>query len=326
MDKADPVGSLKRVLSNRGYPGDARLRQLLATRPLYDKSTFTRDRTTLVLDAVNRHLSAGTGGYTVLSGASTIEHILPQSMGPEWLDELGPNAEDLHREYVHTLGNLTLVTQDWNSSLSNAPFAIKRKRLAGHALRLNSDYFSEEIAAWDEAAIRARGAFLVEQILAIWPALAPGAVQAAPAASASFHGECVERIEQHLRLSFIRRGPVTFSTGDGKCRLMVAVSKRYERSATPGYWFAFHPSQQAFLEEGERGYAAFGCGSAETVFLFALDDFLPFVARMGTTATEDRHYWHVKIYESGSRFVLGQPGMGNNVDITTYRLESKPIK
>ena len=174
IDLTDPVASLKIALAGRGYPSDAKIRSVLLTRSLYDKSELTRNRTALVLDSVNRHLSSGSGGYTVLSGAATIEHILPQTASPDWLDEIGgDDPEGTHRELLHTLGNLTLVTQEWNSSLSNAPFVIKQKKLAAHALKMNADYFGrDEVIAWDADAIRARGTFLTDQILAIWPSFA----------------------------------------------------------------------------------------------------------------------------------------------------------
>ncbi|MFG2952077.1 GmrSD restriction endonuclease domain-containing protein [Streptomyces adustus] len=45
----------------------------------------------------------------------TVEHVMPQSAGPEWLAALaqdcadGETPEELHSRLVHTLGNLTLT-------------------------------------------------------------------------------------------------------------------------------------------------------------------------------------------------------------------------
>jgi uncharacterized protein with ParB-like and HNH nuclease domain len=329
IELSAPVESLKTVLATRGYPTDVRLQQVLATRPLYDKSAFTRDRTALVLETVNRHLSVGTGGYTVLSGAATIEHILPQTPGPEWLEELGADAEATHRELVHNLGNLTLVTQEWNSSLSNAPFAIKQRRLANHALKLNRDYFSrDDITTWDGAAIRARGAWLTEQIFAVWPAMRAspaGDGQNAPAPYADFHQGCVERIERHLHVSFRRLGYAQWESTDGAFRLVVSVSKQYDRS-TPSYWFAFHPSQRTFLEGGQRAFVAYGCGSPDKVVLIPLEDLLPLTPNMNTTSGDDRQYYHVKIYDSGTDLLLAQPVQRTKISITRYLLQNDTMK
>jgi hypothetical protein len=107
----------------------------------------------------------------LLDSEPTIEHILPQSPDESWQEDLGQEFERIQRSYLHTLGNLTLVTQEWNSSLSNAPFRLKREKLASHALKLNSAFFSREIRRWDEPAIRSRVKFLTERILEIWPLL-----------------------------------------------------------------------------------------------------------------------------------------------------------
>lgn len=172
IDKDRFAASLREQLASRHYPGDDQIRHAIQMRPFYNTRAQSREKAILVLETVNRRLYAGMGGYGVLDGAATLEHILPQNPSDEWKSELGPEWEQVHRELVHTLGNLTLVTQEWNSSLSNAPFAFKRQKLASHALRLNSHYFCSGIPDWDDRAIRQRGEFLTEQILAHWPSFA----------------------------------------------------------------------------------------------------------------------------------------------------------
>src|SRR5207245_2100041 len=68
----------------------------------------------------------------------TIEHIMPQTLTPEWrrqLTELGQDPEAVHEELLHTLGNLTLTA--FNSPLSNNPLARKSQILRGSNLELN---------------------------------------------------------------------------------------------------------------------------------------------------------------------------------------------
>ena len=47
----------------------------------------------------------------------SIEHIMPQSLTSDWQEMLGVNAKEIHHNYLHTLGNLTLTGN--NSNLSN---------------------------------------------------------------------------------------------------------------------------------------------------------------------------------------------------------------
>jgi uncharacterized protein with ParB-like and HNH nuclease domain len=165
----DNIGhSLREALLRRNYPTDLRIREVLPTLLMYEK----RDNSLLefLLSEINQYLSRGSGGYTILDGAATIEHIMPQDPSPIWKSHLGDSWKETYRDYLHTLGNLTIVTQEWNSKLSNAPFAEKRELFARHALKLNSSYFSELIPSWDAQAIRERAAKLTDIALAIWAA------------------------------------------------------------------------------------------------------------------------------------------------------------
>lgn len=165
--------SLKKALVSRNYPADHRLRQAILIETVYDRSGPTRAKTTMILETINRYLSSkkGLGAYTILDGDPTIEHLMPQTLDETWKNELGVNFEQIYRDYLNTLGNLTLVTSGWNSKLSNSAFVIKKNKLANHGLLLNSDYFSKPIAQWDEETIRNRANYLADLILEIWPAI-----------------------------------------------------------------------------------------------------------------------------------------------------------
>jgi hypothetical protein len=73
----------------------------------------------------------------------TIEHILPQSLTPEWKDILaaeaseGETPEEMHAALVHTLGNLTLTA--YNAKLANDNFFTKKKLLADSGLAMNRE-------------------------------------------------------------------------------------------------------------------------------------------------------------------------------------------
>ena len=68
------------------------------------------------------------------------------------------------------LGNLTIVTQPLNSSLSNSAWPSKQKELNEHSkLLLNARLIDEYPDVFDEAAIDARGAWLADRIINIWP-------------------------------------------------------------------------------------------------------------------------------------------------------------
>lgn len=167
IDLSDFLTSLRRALATKNYPTDERIRQALEANELYKGRD--REKLILVLESINRYLSQGSGGYTVLDGKATLEHIMPQSPSADWQRALGSNwGQDY--ELLHTLGNLTLVTQEWNSAMSNAPYSKKKGLLARHALQLNKTYFEDGPRRWNAAAIKERGKYLTDLILRIWPA------------------------------------------------------------------------------------------------------------------------------------------------------------
>ena len=179
VDWTNLVPSLRNVLVEKQYPTDARIRQIAPTRAFYDKHN-TRERIVMLFERINRHLHIGSDVVTVLDGAPTLEHILPQTLTPWWKDELGEDADEIAREWKHTLGNLTLVTQSYNSSLSNDSFPEKRAKLVGHGLRLNSDYFAADLESWDATIIRERADWLTDKMLEIWPSFAPPTAATSP--------------------------------------------------------------------------------------------------------------------------------------------------
>jgi hypothetical protein len=59
-----------------------------------------------------------------------------------------------------------------------------------------------------------------------------------------------------------------------------------------GFWFAFHPSQQAVLQKYSKAWVAFGCGSERTMIFVPLKDFPAWLPLLNKTDLEERFYWH----------------------------------
>jgi uncharacterized protein with ParB-like and HNH nuclease domain len=167
----DFTKALRKALGSRNEPSDVRLRQSAETLNLYGGDKLTRQKLALIFDGINRRLSEGSGAYTVLSDDPTIEHIMPQTLTDAWKHDLG---ETWQQDYalLHTLGNLTVVTQEWNSQLSNGSYASKHPKLAGHGLMLNQVYFRDYAPShWNSDAIRKRAQWLIGKTTEIWPQL-----------------------------------------------------------------------------------------------------------------------------------------------------------
>lgn len=105
-----------------------------------------------------------------IKGNYTVEHIMPQNknLSKEWQESLGNNWREIQREYVHTIGNLTLTA--YNSEMGDKPFMEKMNMNGGlkeSALRLNKYVVRQ--TEWNEEQIQTRALELVEKAEKIWP-------------------------------------------------------------------------------------------------------------------------------------------------------------
>ncbi|WQX21449.1 DUF262 and DUF1524 domain-containing protein [Helicobacter pylori] len=97
----------------------------------------------------------------------TIEHIMPQTLTPEWQRDLGENFQAIHDKYLHTIGNLTLT--GYNEKYSNNSFQEKRNMEKGFKqspLRLNQSL--KDLESFGEKEIEKRANDLADWALKIW--------------------------------------------------------------------------------------------------------------------------------------------------------------
>ncbi len=97
----------------------------------------------------------------------TIEHIMPQTLTPEWQRDLGENFEAIHEKYLHTIGNLTLT--GYNQEYSNNSFQEKKYMENGFkqsSLKLNQSL--KDLEVFDEKEIEKRANDLADFALKIW--------------------------------------------------------------------------------------------------------------------------------------------------------------
>ncbi|RVZ33729.1 DUF262 domain-containing protein [Helicobacter pylori] len=97
----------------------------------------------------------------------TIEHIMPQTLTPEWQRDLGENFKAIHDKYLHTIGNLTLT--GYNQDYSNNSFQEKRDMEKGFKqspLKLNQSL--KDLESFGEEEIEKRANDLADWALKIW--------------------------------------------------------------------------------------------------------------------------------------------------------------
>ncbi|WP_162642051.1 DUF262 domain-containing protein [Streptosporangium sp. 'caverna'] len=139
----------------------------------------------------------------------TIEHVLPQSPTADWREQLASDgdADRLHKELVHTLGNLTL--SGYNSELGNMSFDKKRDFLGRSGIAMNQEIAQRE--RWGKTEIQSRADGLASRAIEIWPSpmdvgpvgpsrdwtLLHAALAALPAGTWTTYGDLAELIGSH---------------------------------------------------------------------------------------------------------------------------------
>ena len=99
----------------------------------------------------------------ILSPEYEVEHIWAVNTSKLGLCE---DMAKLHEHNVHRLGNLTLASQSWNSSMGNKPFGEKRLKYANSSLRVQREL--ADLSEWNPDAIVGREGRIVEFALKRW--------------------------------------------------------------------------------------------------------------------------------------------------------------
>ncbi|MFC5747971.1 DUF262 domain-containing protein [Actinomadura rugatobispora] len=144
---------------------DDELRTAIRTRQFYWQGRAGQKK--LVLRRLEETFE---GGEPVLleDKKITIEHVLPQHLTDEWRAELSENGDEaamVHRELVHTLGNLTLTA--YNSELGDMPYKRKRERLRQTGIAMTQAIVGRP--RWNKAEILGRADDLASRAINIWP-------------------------------------------------------------------------------------------------------------------------------------------------------------
>ena len=110
----------------------------------------------------------------------SIEHVMPQTLASkDWQAMLGDDFERIHRDYLHTLANLTLT--GYNSEYSNRPYLdkmnlevkdkktgeVRKVGFADSKLPLNEWIAKHD--TWNEETLKERQNWWVNSLKKVWP-------------------------------------------------------------------------------------------------------------------------------------------------------------
>jgi hypothetical protein len=156
------------------WPSDDAFRDAWENLDFYKRLKQSKSR--VILEAIEREMYNEKSGKVEFDRNLTIEHLLPQEptlvdwpltcdMSDEYAVE---QAKKSRRDCLHKIGNLTLLTQKLNSSVSNGPWPAKVDEILLHSpLNLNRPFNRK--TPWTENAIKERTQKLFEVATRVWP-------------------------------------------------------------------------------------------------------------------------------------------------------------
>ena len=92
-----------------------------------------------------------------------IEHIMPQKLNQKWEKDLGESFEDIHQEYVHSIGNLTLIRH--NKELGQKSFDEKKEIYVHNTGLQIAKTKITDCRKWNEKAMKKRAKWIIEYLL-----------------------------------------------------------------------------------------------------------------------------------------------------------------
>ena len=117
---------------------------------------------------------------------------------------------------------------------------------------------------------------------------------------------------------YIRKSPAQAWDATHQKRVACTISKRYIKTPTSPYWYAYHPPWHEFLREGAEAHLLLGCMDLPFAFALPLTVVSSLLDALNTTG---EHYWHVKIGQPApDRYTLLLPKRSDALSINEYRL------
>ena len=97
----------------------------------------------------------------------TIEHIMPRETkkSKDWKGELGKDWEEVHKKYLHNIGNLILT--EFNSEMGNKSLKLKKDKLQSSNLLYRNDVLNR--STWNIKDIESHQAKMIDRFLLTFP-------------------------------------------------------------------------------------------------------------------------------------------------------------
>lgn len=152
------------LLGNMFYklrlPNDIEMSTTLVSMNFYEN---LKQYSKLILGKIEEHNSKVSVDFR--NPRVTIEHIMPQKLDDCWIAELGDQYEEIHKSYLHNIGNLILT--EFNSEIGNKSFEEKKRKLNTSSLNFRLDIINKNV--WNQESIKEHQENMVHWFIDTFP-------------------------------------------------------------------------------------------------------------------------------------------------------------
>lgn len=156
--------SMLELLTNMYYrlrlPNDNEMKKTLSSMNFYEG---LKQYSKLILGKIEEHNTKVAVDFR--NKKITIEHIMPQTLEDSWKVELGENFNEIHKNYLHNIGNIILT--EFNSEIGNKSFEEKKRKLETSSLNYRLDVIGRN--TWNEASIKEHQSNMIKWFLSTFP-------------------------------------------------------------------------------------------------------------------------------------------------------------
>ena len=168
----------------RSWPTDEDMISEIPRLRMY--GNIQQGRLRVVLEGVEHQLRTEYNEDVTIGHQLQVEHVMPQKWRTHWDSGLDVTDAAKRDRLINTIGNLTLVTQKLNGSLSHRPWTDTEASVAAptgkeagrgkrsllskfSVLRLNKQIIDEHPTDWTDEDIHARSVDVTKRICHVWP-------------------------------------------------------------------------------------------------------------------------------------------------------------
>lgn len=156
--------SMLELLTNMFYrlrlPNNTEISAALVSMNFYES---LKHYSKLILGKIEEHNSKVSVDFR--NPKITIEHIMPQKLDDSWKVELGEHFEEIHKNYLHNIGNIILT--EFNSEIGNKSFEEKKRKLNTSSLNYRLDVIKRNV--WNEQSIKEHQTNMINWFLDTFP-------------------------------------------------------------------------------------------------------------------------------------------------------------